>query len=194
MTTTPSVWIIVGPVIAAILTGSVAIFSLVVTQVQARQDARRKDFAEALAAVERYAELPYRVRRRQASTPAVRGQIAEHIHEVQQDLLFHKNWMRIQAPRVADIYDSLLRTTKEEAGSAITEAWSTTPISKDEDMPLGTPLRFPRMERERGKYVEGVRYELEFPPLRWIKDLFGRQQGEVADANGPDKPARAGGR
>ncbi len=44
-----------GPIIAAILTGLVALVVLVVTQYQARQDARRKDFAEALAAVERYA-------------------------------------------------------------------------------------------------------------------------------------------
>ena len=50
-----------GPVIAAIVTGLVALVVLAVNQYQARQDARRKDFAEALAAVERYAELPYRI-------------------------------------------------------------------------------------------------------------------------------------
>ncbi len=159
-----------GPVIAAVVTGLVALVVLAVNQYQGRQDARRKDFAEALAAVERYAELPYRIRRRQDSTPEVRGRIAEFIHGVQQDLLFHRSWMRIQAPRVAEVYDSLLRTTRDEAGSAMLEAWSTTPIARDEDMPLGERLSFPRMEEERVRYIRAVSYELEFPPLRWTRE------------------------
>ncbi len=81
--------------------------------------------------------MPYRVRRRQDSTPEVRGRMAKFIHEVQQDLLFHKSWMRIQAPRVADAYDHLLRTTREEAGSAMTEAWNTAPISGTRTCPSG---------------------------------------------------------
>lgn len=171
MNASTSVWIS-GPVIAAVITGVVALVVLAVNQYRARQDVRRKDFAEALAAVERYAELPYRVLRRQGSTPEVRGRIAEFIHEVQQDLLFHRSWIRIQAPRVADAYDSLVQTTRDEAGSAITDAWKAMPISKDEDMPLKIGLRFPRMAQERIKYVEAVRYELEFPPLRWFRDRF----------------------
>ena len=159
-----------GPIIAAILTGLVALVVLVVTQYQARQDARRKDFAEALAAVERYAELPYRIRRRQGSTPEVRGRMAEFIHGVQQDLLFHKSWMRIQAPRVADVYNHLLQATREEAGSAMTEAWNTAPIARDEDMPLRVGLSFPRMEEARARYIQAVSYELEFPPFRWFRD------------------------
>lgn len=173
MTAAPSVWTIAGPVIAAIIAGLVALAVLSVNLYQTRRDARRKDFAEALAAVERYAELPYRVLRRQGTTPEeARAGIVESIHEVQQDLLFHKSWVRIQAPEVADAFDSLLRTTKEEAGSAISNAWRTPPISKDEDMPLGSRLHFPRMDEERMKYIEAVRRELKFSPRRWIKNNF----------------------
>jgi hypothetical protein len=164
VTSASSAWIS-GSVIAAVITALVALVVLAVNQYQARQDARRKDFAEALAAVERYAELPYRILRRQGSTPDVRGHIAGFIHEVQQDLLFHRSWMRIQAPRVAEVYDSFLQTTREEAGSAMTDVWKAMPISKDEDMPLGVGLSFPRMAEERVKYIEAVRRELEFPPL-----------------------------
>lgn len=172
MTNVPSAWSIAGPVIAAVITGLVALVVLVVNQYQARQDGRRKDFAEALATVERYAELPYRIRRRQGSTPEVRERMTEFIHEVQQDLLFHRSWMRIQAPRVAEFYDSLLRVTRQEAGHAISQAWNTTPISKDEDMPLGVGFSFPEMEQERSEFVRAVSYELEFPPLRWTKDCI----------------------
>ncbi len=181
-----------GPVIAAIVTGVVALVVLAVNQYQARQDARRKDFAEALAAVERYAELPYRIRRRQGSTPEVRGRIAEFIHEVQQDLLFHKSWMRIQAPRVAEVYDFLLRTTREEAGSAMTEAWKTAPISRDEDMPLGVGLSFPRIAQERIKYIQAVSYELEFPLVRWIKDHVVPRLVALANKDNPGRHPRDG--
>ncbi len=159
-----------GPVIAAVITGFIALLSVAWNQYQARQDARRKDFAEALASVERYAELPYRILRRENSTPEVRGRMADFVHGVQQDLLFHKSWVRIQSPRVAEVYDILLRATREEAGSAMTEAWRTAPISKDEDMPFGMGLSFPRMEEARAKYVRAVGYELEVPPFRWIRD------------------------
>ncbi len=95
-----------GTVIAAVVTGLVALHVFAGNHYQARRDRLRKDFAEALAAVERYAELPYRILRRQASTPDVRGHIAEQVHEVQQDILFHKSWVRIQSSEVADVYDS----------------------------------------------------------------------------------------
>src|SRR5215203_1622123 len=97
-----------GTVIAAVVTGLVALLVLAGNQYQARKDRLRKDFAEALAAVERYAELPYRILRRQDSTPEVRGHIAELVHEVQQDILFHKRWVRIQSSEVAEVYDALL--------------------------------------------------------------------------------------
>jgi hypothetical protein len=170
VTTTPSAWVIAGPVIAAIIAGLVAIFVLWVNQHQARRDSRSKDFAAALAAVERYSELPYRILRRQDSTPEVRGRVAEVIHEVQQDLLFHKSWVRIQAPRVADAYDSLLETTRREAGSAMTEAWRKAPIKTDEDMPLSVGLDFSSMKEERAKYIEAVCRELEFPLSRWVRE------------------------
>jgi hypothetical protein len=169
VTSTSSTWIS-GPVIATIITGLVALLMLVVNQYQARQDARRMGFAEALAAVERYAELPYRILHRQGSTLEVRGSIVEFIHEVQQDLLFRQSWTRIQVPRVADVYDSLLRTKREEADSAMTKAWGTAAITADENMPLKVGLSFPRMAEERIKYIEAVKYELEFSPLRWIRD------------------------
>ena len=76
--------------IAAAITAVFALVGVLVTVASnrylARQDRLSKDFAEALAAAERYGELPYRIRRRQESTPETRERLAEAIHEVQQDL------------------------------------------------------------------------------------------------------------
>jgi hypothetical protein len=159
-----------GTVIAAVITGFVALLVLAGNQYQARKDRLRKDFAEALAAVERYAELPYRIVRRQDSTPEVRGLIAEQVHKVQQDILFHKSWVRIQSSEVAEVYDALLGAMREEAGTAMTQAWNTAPVIRDEDMPLGHIFSFPRMNAERVKYVEVVRWQLQPTALRWARE------------------------
>lgn len=162
-----------APVIAAIITGFVALLGLAVNQYRARQDQRRKDFAEALAAVERYAELPYRILRRQGSSPEVREKLAEKIHEIQQDLLFYKGWIRIQDQKVADAYDALLSATRREAGSAMSEAWKAAPRSSDAEMPLGKPFDFPEMRQKRNDYVFVVRQQLKPVLLR----LFSNDNG-----------------
>jgi len=119
---------------AAAITAVLALVGVLVAvaanQFLARQDRLRKDFAEALAAVERYGELPYRIRRRQGSTSEIRERLSETIHEVQKVLLFHRSWLRVQAPQVADVYDSLLRAMREEAGAAMTQAWNTSRSSE----------------------------------------------------------------
>lgn len=159
-----------GTVIAAVVTGFVALLVLAGNQYQARKDRLRKDFAEALAAVERYAELPYRILRRQDSTPEMRGHIAEQVHEVQQAILFHKSWVRIQSSEVAEAYDALLGAMRVEAGAAMTQAWNTAPITRDEDMPLGAGFNFPEMNAGRVKYVEAVERQLQPMVLRWVRE------------------------
>lgn len=161
---------VIAAVVTGFVTGLVAFLVFTGNQYQARKDRLCKDFAEALAAVERYAELPYRILRRQDSTPEVRGRIAEQVHEVQQDILFHKSWVRIQSSEVADAYDALLVAMREEAGAAMTQAWNTAPITRDEDMPLGTGFSFPQLSAEKVKYLESVRWQLQPTVLRWARE------------------------
>ena len=169
-----------------------ALLVLAGNQYQVRKDRLRKDFAEALAAVERYTELPYRVLRRQDSTPEVRGRIADQVHEVQQDILFHKSWVRIQSSEVADIYDALLGAMREEAGVAMTQAWNTAPITRDEDMPLGASFSFTQMGVERVKYVEAVRRQLQPAILRWTRELLipWLKRRTNRETSGPSRPQR----
>ena len=159
---------------AAAITAVFALAGVLVTvavnQHLARQDRLRKDFAEALAAVERYAELPYRVRRRQGSSPETRERISDVIHDVQQDLLFHQSWVRIQSPPVANVYDALVAAMRMEAGRAMTETWKTVAITADEDMPLGAGYEYPKTGQRRAEYVGAVRRQLEWGPARWARE------------------------
>jgi hypothetical protein len=96
-------------VVASVLALAGVLATVAANQYLARQDRLRKDFAEALAAVERYAELPYRVRRRQTSDAETRERLSDTVHEVQQDLLFHRSWYGCRTPT------SLIPTTRWSA-------------------------------------------------------------------------------
>ena len=52
----------------------------------------------------------------------------------------------------------------------MTEAWKTTAISADEDMPLGEGYDFPEMRHRRAEYVGMVRRQLEWGPARWARE------------------------
>lgn len=157
-------------IITAVFTLTGVLVTLAVNQHLTRRDRLRKDFAEALAAVERYAELPYRVRRRQGSGPEARERLSDIIHGVQQDLLFHQSWVRIQDHCAADAYDALVAAMRMEAGSAMSEAWRTAAIAADEDMPLGDGYDFSGMKKRRAEYVGVVRRQLEWGPARWVRE------------------------
>ncbi len=67
------------------------------------------------------------------------------------------------------------------------------PISRDEDMPLRVGLSFPRMEEARTRYIQAVSYELEFPPLRWLRDRVVPRLVELLDASDSGKKPHSGG-
>ncbi len=63
-----------------------------------RRERQANVFAEALRAIEDYAELPYRIRRR-SGTPESRHELTEQISQIQSRIAFHQAWLAIEAPR-----------------------------------------------------------------------------------------------
>jgi hypothetical protein len=86
---------------AAVIVPFVAILGAVLVwylgQCAARRDRRATAFAAALAAVEKYAEFPYRIRRR-APTDEARHALADAISETQAEIAFHQLWLDLEAP------------------------------------------------------------------------------------------------
>ena len=122
-----------GPIIAAILTGLVALVVLVVTQYQAQQDARRKDFAEALAAVERYPTGcgVGRTRRRKCADawPSSYTRSSKTCCST-------RAGCASRPPESPTSTITFCGPRERKRASTMTEAWNTPPISRDEDMPL----------------------------------------------------------
>ncbi|XVQ11130.1 hypothetical protein ACQP1W_00705 [Spirillospora sp. CA-255316] len=113
----------------------VAIFGYGLNQRVVRRERLVKTFAEALSAVEDYAELPYRIRRRSGNAEA-RLQLTEDISKIQSRIAFYQAWMRIEEPRVAVAYDRLVRSAKRQAGAQMREAWNMRVRAKDRQMNL----------------------------------------------------------
>jgi hypothetical protein len=168
---------------AALLAGAVAVvgalISVAVTyglnQRAARRERHTNAFAEALAAIEDYAELPYRIRRR-PRTPEGRHELTEQVSKIQSRIAFHQAWISLEAPDVARRYNDLVRAAKAQAGKQMAEAWLTPAITKDAQVNLG--IAYPRDEinAARGQCVKAMRESLGRRPPR--RGSAGLQPGD----------------
>lgn len=152
---------------AALLAGVTAVigalisvaFTYSLNQRAARRERQANSFAEALSAIEDYAELPYRIRRR-ASTPTAREELTEQISEIQSRISFHQAWLAIETPSVARSYENLVRATKAQAGKQMAQAWQAPAIKKDAQVNLGVAYPRDEINVARGQCIEAMRETL----------------------------------
>lgn len=163
MTAAGWTWAQTVTLLAAFLTlaGAVvtAALSYGLNQRAARRERQTREFAEALAVIEDYAELPYRIRRR-LGTPQARHELTEQISQVQSRLAFHQGWMRMEAPGVAQAYEHLVRTTKQRAGVQMREAWLEQVKAEDAQVSLGKPYERKDIDSAREACIEAMRAAL----------------------------------
>jgi hypothetical protein len=123
------------PVIAlagAVITATVT-YGL--NQRAARRERLAKAFAEALTAIEDYAQMPYRIRRRPGTLEA-RNEISTELSNIQSRIAFQHAWLHIEATEVAAAYDLLIRAARAEAGLQMKEAWTRPAPTSDQQMTL----------------------------------------------------------
>jgi hypothetical protein len=138
-------WAQATALIVPVVTIAGAVIGVVVTyalnQRAGRRERQARAFAEALAVIEDYANMPYRIRRRQ---PEARHEISVELDKIQSRIAFQHAWLQIEAPEVAAAYDRLVRAARSEAGEQMKKAWTQPPPSLDEEMSLGGT--YPRAE------------------------------------------------
>src|SRR5512133_3585112 len=99
--------VLIVPVVA----GCFLLAGYLLNQLWARNERRAKAFAEALATVENYLEMPYRVRR-PASDPGTRATLTNQMSDIKAQIAFHQAWLQVEAPHVAEAYDDLVRAAQ----------------------------------------------------------------------------------
>jgi hypothetical protein len=126
----------------------------------ARRERQTRAFAEALTAIEDYAEMPYRIRRRPGS-PDARHALTEQISQVQSRIAFHQAWLSIETPQVAGCYELLVRAAKRQAGRQMSEAWLMPPARKDSRVNLGTAYARDEINAARTTCIDSMRGALQ---------------------------------
>jgi hypothetical protein len=125
-TTAGWTWAQTALLLAGLVSVAGALISVALTyglnQRAVRRERHSQVFAEALTAIEDYAEMPYRIRRRPRGLSA-QHELTEQISRIQSRIAFHQAWLWIEAPSVAGAYAELVRATKTQAGTQMKEAW-----------------------------------------------------------------------
>ncbi|MFI6940376.1 hypothetical protein ACIBI4_13975 [Streptomyces sp. NPDC050418] len=148
----------------ALIVPCIALFgafaSYALNQRAARRERRAKTFAEALTAVEEYLEMPYRIRRRPASSAEVRQQLTDEVSGLLARMAFHQAWLQIEASSVAGPYATLVSTARAEAGAQMSLAWQQPTFTTDDAMNLGAAYPRDRSTAARAACIEAMRSHL----------------------------------
>jgi hypothetical protein len=149
------------PLFAALIAASAAVIGYLLTYRSRRLDAKAEAYAKALATIEAYKQLPYRIRRRTQDDAKVRAELGGHISDVQQEIAFHRRWLTLDSEIVGEAYDRLVANVYRDGAEHRRRAWKAAPCTKDADM--GFNETFPwKDEKYMDACITAMRRE-----LRW---------------------------
>lgn len=195
MTPTPDSWWVAPAIIAAVIAGVIAVVTLIVNGRRARADRQRELFGAAFGDVSSYCEYPFIVRRRRHDEPEQeRLRITTELSEVQRKLNHNRAVLRVEAPRIARAYDTLVTETRRIAGASIHAGWNLAPITADTGVHV-TDVDLTGIRPSEDAYLSAVADHLALMPwwartaARWV----GRQVSAVwlgtETASAPDPAA-----
>jgi hypothetical protein len=131
---------------AAILASAIAagatVSGYLVTQSRARKERRATVFAEALTALRRYQDFPYKIWRRTDDGPETRARLLEEQSVTGMQTNFHLSWLQVDAPVVGEAFESLVAAVRTERRANYHHAWQSPPIT--DSSALGVPPPFQR--------------------------------------------------
>jgi hypothetical protein len=152
---------VLGAVLAAVIAATVAVKAYKTQQREVRRQAKATFYAEAVRAVEDYAEAPYRILRRDGSAQA-RREVTQHISDIKSRISFYSAWMAIHGTdAVATAYDTYVRAAQAEAGREMTAAWRAGPTKKDKDVPIGSPLPRAATDQAQATLLTAMKKDLD---------------------------------
>jgi len=128
--------------IVGIIAALVAVGGYTITSATNRIERRSKIYAEAILALIRFQELPYRIRRRPDSTSETRAALYQRIRDTQETLSYYVVLLWLDSPRVGKAFDELTKATRRIGLQYRREAWTAPPATKDEDMNLAISYKY----------------------------------------------------
>jgi hypothetical protein len=143
----------------AVITGVVAVIGYFLTQRANRHERKSKVYAEAIQAIIRYEEIPYKVRRRSSCGAEVRAELGREISDTIGTVAYYCSLLEIESPQVGEAYRKLFYLTRDQEHAFRNDAWKLPVIQRDEEMAEELRYRF-NNEEELRRCVEAMRHEL----------------------------------
>jgi hypothetical protein len=151
------------PLLAAMTAAVVALVGYWLTNRVKRLDAKAEAYAKALAAIEAYKTLPYRIRRR-AGTEDSTAELRHLISDVQQEIAFYRRWLALESMEVGLAFQVLADKVMDVGADWRREAWKKGPAVSDDGI----------------DFVDGYEYQDQWEQLACIdamrKDLGRRRK------------------
>jgi hypothetical protein len=148
------------PVIVALIAAAAALTGYLVNGRLNRINEKTKAYAEALAAVEHYKQLPSTIYRLHDSTAETRAKLAKMIGETQENLAFHRRWLDLDSPAVGSAYNKLVDKIRETNSIYRRQAFDAPPPSADSDLESFGGKFHTHSDAERTECMLAMRREL----------------------------------
>jgi len=168
---------------AAAIAAGATVSGYLLNQSRSRRERKATVFAEALTALRRYQDFPYKIWRRPAEDAQTRMLMADEQSEASRQVRFHLVWLQIDSPIVGEAFSALWRISQPARLANLDLAWQSGPITQDAQMAGPLPFQPEAAEPEMDLCITAMRSELSLlAPLhrRRIRRLLSEQSDRRA--------------
>lgn len=147
---------LVGTICAAAVAAMAAVFLHFLSVRRTLRDRKRETCAQAITDALAWLELPYRIRRRSDDTSVTIAGLVNRMHDLQERLLLHESWLRVELPEAHASYCALVRAAKDAVRDTLRGAWGSPPAARPTDQNLDD-LAIPSVDCEVLSFATQVR-------------------------------------
>jgi hypothetical protein len=148
----------------AFAAGLVAVSVALWNQLQTRRERRRNLYSEAYRAGVSWAELYYRVRRRDGEGEQ---EIVAMFHDAQEAIDYHEGWLSIESESLGRAYRRFVSSIKTAAGPLIQQAWNDDPVKAKDGITPDSGIHLD-LGDAKDVFLGDVADHLSPWPWRWV--------------------------
>jgi hypothetical protein len=126
---------------AAIVAAGATVGGIGLSRATDRRERRAKIYADALAALRRWSEVPYAILRRPASDAETRAALGKEISDSVSAVAYHVSLLRLESKPLGEAYSLLWRQLRTNRSPDCALAWALPVIASDADMAASPPFQ-----------------------------------------------------
>lgn len=126
--------------LAAVIASAATLVGFLLNQAGQRRERRAKTYADALAALRRWQEVPYAIARRPASDSLTRSALGKEISDAVSGVAYHASLLRLESEPLGESYVLLWRQLRRSRAQNRETAWKLPIIASDAEMAPDLPF------------------------------------------------------